>query len=75
MHNYNDTRSVSRGAQLTSSIYTMPEEQESEELLSDIQDLALEGSMEAAIQLQTDVTSTPETESKLEGKFHEFPPS
>ena len=50
----------------------MPEEQESEELLSDIQDLALEGSMEAAIQLQTDVTSTPETKSKLEGKF---PPS
>ena len=61
-----------RGAQLTSSIHTMPEEQESEELLSDVQDPAIEGSMEAAIQLQADVTSTPETKSKLEGKF---PPS
>ena len=50
----------------------MPEEQESEELLSDVQDLALEGSTEAAIQLQADVTSTPETKAELEGKF---PPS
>ena len=52
----------------------MPEEQESEELLSDVQDPAVEGSLEAA-QLQLpgrpdDVTTTPSetsTMSKLEG--------
>ncbi len=48
----------------------MPEEQESEELLSDVQDPAVEGYLEAAIQLPArpvDVTSTPgETMSKLE---------
>ena len=44
----------------------MPEEQESEELLSDAQDPAVEGYLEA-IQLPDDVTSTPETMSKLEG--------
>ena len=50
----------------------MPEEQESEELLSVAQDPAMEGSLEeAAIQLSAgpddDVTSTPETMPELEG--------
>ena len=62
----------------------MPEEQESEELLSDVQDPAVEGSLEAA-QLQLpgrpdDVTTTPSetsTMSKLEGikKKYGFSPS